>query len=84
MGHQKNLYHCIHSLSGIHHCIHLVLHEEPLVIEDIHGRIVAWYLPGILSSERQVCVFQNIKVMNTTRTGQIVGTASLSLHRYMH
>lgn len=29
---------------------------EPAVIVDIAGRILTWYLPGLLNRERQVCI----------------------------
>lgn len=29
--------------------------DRPLVITDADGRLLVWYLPGLLSPERQVC-----------------------------
>lgn len=30
------------------------VHQEPMVVVDCHGRILLWYLPEVLSTERQV------------------------------
>jgi hypothetical protein len=31
-----------------------VLLSDPAIVVDIHGRIIAWYLPDILTRDRQV------------------------------
>jgi len=32
-----------------------VLLTDPAIVVDMHGRIIAWYLPDVLTRERQVC-----------------------------
>jgi hypothetical protein len=30
------------------------MYQHPLVVQDVHGRILLWYLPDVLSKSRQV------------------------------
>jgi len=30
------------------------VYSDPLTLVNVHGRILTWYLPGLLSKERQV------------------------------
>ena len=39
-----------------------VVHREPMVVMDCHGRILLWYLPEVLSTARLV----SSKLMNLT------------------
>lgn len=33
-----------------------ILYQDPLVVQDAHGRILLWYLPDVLSKSRQVSI----------------------------
>lgn len=37
--------------------------SEPLTVVDIKGRIVLWYLPGLLSGQHQVFCFASIQML---------------------
>jgi hypothetical protein len=37
----------------LHPDVHLT---DPAIIVDMHGRIIAWYLPNIIVPPRQVCM----------------------------
>jgi hypothetical protein len=39
--------------------------SEPLTVVDAKGRILVWYLPGLLSENDEVCVFLTIHFTNS-------------------
>jgi len=50
------------------------LHGNPSVIQDMHGRILAWYLPDVLTERRQVYPIWTLFHVCCWLTGRRLGT----------
>jgi len=54
-------------------------HEEPQTILDVHGRILVWSLPGILSTQRVVSFIPFFKLQILILSSSMITTLQLHL-----